>query len=1376
MRTNAKDGTIAYIDDRGKFDFFYLKLLEGKLRLLFNLGSDRQAINVNMKINDDQWHTILIRRNGQSTTLSIDNGFVQNSTVTHSEDLYFGGAVHNEYEASPFYFGGIPAILERPSSGNLSSFDVYMQTRFRGQLRNIIYKNCTNPHLIQPNQIDISGGVSLIPDRFCAGKNCGSGICLITENNYACLCDETNFQGNHCQYEQPPNELTFHGKQYLKYDLFNSISSRNEILTFEFKTNHYNGLLFQLIDSQIYIKLKQGQLLIEYRLNNNSWYESSTKDLSLIDNQWHYVQIKRKSGQITMLIDQYYIPLDNDYSIDEIFHFKEIFIAGNTNFHLEKFYGCLKDISMTFNENFTIDLNKSSTSFHEFGFERNLSCQSLINPIQFLSPTSFISLQLTDLFQQTNISFRFEAYSSNSVILYGQSNQYFLGLDLIDGFFYLTINVNDKQHRQELFQQRINDGQSHYIQLNFKHSQGEMDIEITMDYRQNAKLSIKDTAARMFLQTLTIGGVNPAYPLLPTNYYSGIMHHGLVGCFSDLEINNVLINLTNYINHINMNLAPRSGPCATTSLKKRQCLCEHHGECRLTSAGIWSCDCSKTGYTGERCEQLAYHIDLNQTHTYEYNSQFQWSDQLNDIAFGLQAVHDEVNFLQIRPCRLSSKCDSIQFSILNGLLHISFYSINLTIEYPFLLDNQWHSIHLQRFDQKFLLHVDNHITQQRISAVQTNSTRPSTIWIAFMGSKQVQIEDLRLYDHSIYSKFLLNLPNETFQLKNRLWKPTNTISFNDATSSYIELQLNEILCQECRLDSIHFQFRTKDTNGLLLFAMVQTEDYRTNSLLDNSDSRRNQYLVLKLVNGQPHLLIFEPSLSTIDSEIYQIQSKTFLNNNYWHHISIYRVSDHHFEFQIDSNKYYLRTSIDFFDKIYLGRSYEIDFLRNLPTIKGCFASFTINAQAIHLREYIKANSPIRNDCFLDSQCPLQHCRNTGTCLNRIQCDCRHTSFQGRLCTNFKLGYSFNNHTPGLIFDQPFNKEKVIALYKLSFGIMTKMSLAEILRINDQISIELYRGYIRMKLIGNEYLVNTRIINDGFYHLVQMECNLTGYMSITVDNKKTMKQLNNKLSFDRPLFLLVGQNPAFKYPFQGELYGLESDIYSIFDLISPTFHRISFAPVRNRTLKSLSSPILTPTFHAQDESTDHPACSYQSYDDICIVNSEPNSTSLTYTNISNQPSVPKRIPTRSPVRTFTTTIAYEDLMENSSNLTNFSDIPSETFAERGPTRIRFRDLFHRRNLWFFLVPLLCGSVLCIIFCICAFIKYRRKDAGVYELEETQRFRPLIVEVPPSPGENIRRLINSTDNAPSKQKNIKSHQRRKRKQSPLLNADEQREFYI
>jgi hypothetical protein len=90
---------------------------------------------------------------------------------------------------------------------------------------------------------------------------------------------------------------------------------------------------------------------------------------------------------------------------------------------------------------------------------------------------------------------------------------------------------------------------------------------------------------------------------------------------------------------------------------------------------------------------------------------------------------------------------------------------------------------------------------------------------------------------------------------------------------------------------------------------------------------------------------------------------------------------------------------------------------------------------------------------------------------------------------------------------------------------------------------------------------------------------------------------------------------------------------------------------------------------------------------------------------------------------------------------------------------------------YIIPILCGIIFCIILSICACLKYRRKDAGVYELEETQRFRPLIVEIPPSPGESNQELLRT-----SKKTNIKSHQRRKRKKSRLFRNDEQREFYI
>jgi hypothetical protein len=133
---------------------------------------------------------------------------------------------------------------------------------------------------------------------------------------------------------------------------------------------------------------------------------------------------------------------------------------------------------------------------------------------------------------------------------------------------------------------------------------------------------------------------------LPTNYYSGIMHRGLIGCFSDLEINNELINLTKYINTTNNNnhISPKSGPCSTTLSTKRECLCEHDGECRINNGGIWSCDCSKTGYTGRRCEQIAYHLDLNQIQTFEFNTYIQWSEQINNIAFGLQVINKIIKY------------------------------------------------------------------------------------------------------------------------------------------------------------------------------------------------------------------------------------------------------------------------------------------------------------------------------------------------------------------------------------------------------------------------------------------------------------------------------------------------------------------------------------------------------------------------------------------------------------------------------------------------------------------------------------------------------------------------------------------------------------
>jgi hypothetical protein len=97
----------------------------------------------------------------------------------------------------------------------------------------------------------------------------------------------------------------------------------------------------------------------------------------------------------------------------------------------------------------------------------------------------------------------------------------------------------------------------------------------------------------------------------------------------------------------------------------------------------------------------------------------------------------------------------------------------------------------------------------------------ATIWLIFHGNKQIRIEDLRVYDQSIFAK-LLNNQIEQIKFKTRPWKPINTISFTNQQNSYLEIQLNEILCQDCQLNTFDFQFRTTDLHGLLLFARIQT--------------------------------------------------------------------------------------------------------------------------------------------------------------------------------------------------------------------------------------------------------------------------------------------------------------------------------------------------------------------------------------------------------------------------------------------------------------------------------------------------------------------------------------------------------------------------
>jgi hypothetical protein len=261
------------------------------------------------------------------------------------------------------------------------------------------------------------------------------------------------------------------------------------------------------------------------------------------------------------------------------------------------------------------------------------------------------------------------------------------------------------------------------------------------------------------------------------------------------------------------------------------------------------------------------------------------------------------------------------------------------------------------------------------------------------------------------------------------------------------------------------------------------------------------------------------------------------------------------------------------------------------------------------------------------------------------------------------------------------------------------------------------------------------------------------------------------------------------------------------MISPTFQRISYSSTQDKTFSSsFSSPsIIPPSSHSPNDLIPS-LCSSKSYDDICITTSDTNFSPLSYPNVTLLKYLPMNktslsaaaIPTRITASRYTTvystsTLSYQDFnfstiisSNYTSNSTHPYDNPPLIISIRNRTTSRLRRFFHWQYIWVILVPLLCGILLCLVMAILAFIKYRRKDVGVYEVEEAQRFRPLIVELTPSPGERNQENPNSTTTTTSlatpptthitKKDHIKSHKKHKRKKSPLTSTNEQREFYI
>lgn len=60
FKSDQPNGLVLYTDDGGTYDFFELKLVEGVLRLRYNLGGGAQIITVGRDLHDGHWHKVQV--------------------------------------------------------------------------------------------------------------------------------------------------------------------------------------------------------------------------------------------------------------------------------------------------------------------------------------------------------------------------------------------------------------------------------------------------------------------------------------------------------------------------------------------------------------------------------------------------------------------------------------------------------------------------------------------------------------------------------------------------------------------------------------------------------------------------------------------------------------------------------------------------------------------------------------------------------------------------------------------------------------------------------------------------------------------------------------------------------------------------------------------------------------------------------------------------------------------------------------------------------------------------------------------------------------------------------------------------------------------
>ncbi|XP_069494009.1 neurexin 3 isoform X37 [Ambystoma mexicanum] len=1153
FKTKMSAGLLLYFDDGGVCDFLCLTLVDGRIQLQFSVDCAETTVLGEKRVNDSNWHFLMVSRNHLRTVLVLDGEAKPGEVRPQRQYMNI---------VSDLFLGGVPLDI-RPAALTLGSTrDV---PPYQGFILDLKYGN-SEPQLLG------SQGVRLDMEGLCTENPCeNGGACFLVDGSTTCDCTATGYGGKYCSEAREENVATFRGSEYLCYDLSqNPIQSSSDEITLSFKTWQRNGLILHTGKSADYVNLalKDGAVSLVINLGSGA-FEAIVEPVNgkFNDNAWHDVKVTRNLRQhsgighamVTISVDGILTTTgytQEDYTMlgsDDFFY-----VGGSPSTAdlpgspvSNNFMGCLREVVYK-NNDIRLELSRlariGDTKMKIHG-DVVFKCENVatLDPISFESPEAYISLPKWNTKRMGSISFDFRTTEPNGLILFthgkpqerkdarSQKNTKvdFFAVELLDGSLYLLLDMGSGTIKVKATSKKANDGDWYHVDIQRDGRSGTISVNSKRTpFMASGESEILDLEGDMYL-----GGLpeDRGALILPTELWTAMLNYGYVGCIRDLFIDGRSKNIRQLAEA--QNAAGVKSSCSRLSSKQCDSYpCKNNAVCK-DGWNRFVCDCTGTGFWGRTCEREASVLSYDGSMYMKIVMPQVMHTEAEDVSFRFMSQR-AYGLLVATTSRESA--DTMRLELDGGRVKLT---VNLgkgpEILYAGqkLSDNEWHTVRVVRRGKSLKLTVDDDVAEGTMvgdhtrlefhnieTGVITEKRYMSVIPSSFIGHLQSL-----MFNGLLYIDLCKNGDIDYYELTARFGMRSiiaDPVTFK-TKASYLTLAT----LQAYTSMHLFFQFKTISADGFILF--------------NSGDG--NDFIAVELVKGYIHY-VFDLGNGP---NVIKGNSERALNDNQWHNVVITRDNSNTHSLKVDTKVVTQvingAKNLDLKGDLYIAGLAQ-GMYSNLPKLvasrdgfQGCLASVDLNGRLPDLiSDALHRSGQIERGCEGPSTtCQDDSCANQGVCMQQWEgftCDCSMTSYSGKQCNDPGATYIFGKSGGLILYTWPANDRPSTRTDRLAVGFSTTTKDAVLVRIDsapglgDFLQLHIEQG--KVAVLFNIGTVDISIkeestpVNDGKYHLVRFTRN-GGNATLQVDTWPVNEHFPTGHS-DSERIQMVKQKIPFKY--------------------------------------------------------------------------------------------------------------------------------------------------------------------------------------------------------------------------------------------------------